>query len=163
MKLNDKERIKSIFATQTNVCGNVEISRKTFVAVAAAGRSAGKKMIASAVQIAQTREEMSLDPIYGASEGTLFSALNEEYICISTDIPDHPTAAAVRTAARAREGSAAQAATPEVSSKNENTIALTVGAFCMIANAERQPTAQVKRSQGRKQIPPQPPLRQPIR
>ena len=94
MKLNGKERIKSIFATQTNVCGNVEISRKTFVAVAAAGRSAGKKMIASAVQIAQTREEMSLDPIYGASEGTLFSALNEEYICISTDIPDHPIAAA---------------------------------------------------------------------
>ena len=48
-------------------------------------------------------------------------------------------------AARKREGSVAQAATPEVSSKNEKITALITGALRMQSNAEIQPTAQVKK------------------
>jgi hypothetical protein len=71
--------------------------------------------------------------------------VQDEYICISTETPDHPTAAAVRIADRERGISAAQAAAPDVNSKKEKIIAFRRGAPLMHSIAEIQPTAQVKK------------------
>ena len=71
--------------------------------------------------------------------------MKDEYICISTDTPDHPTAAAVIIAAVEREVSAAQAAAPDVNSKKEKSSAFRKGALFIQSIAERQPTAQVKK------------------
>jgi hypothetical protein len=68
-----------------------------------------------------------------------------EHICKNTESPDHPLAAAARMRASLALPTDAQAAHPEVSSKNEKRIARKGEGNSVPKIDEKVPTAQVKK------------------